>query len=162
MRVSDCSHGSSNCSQEAVSTHTIGGTLGHWALAATTANTHAVDNIALLGLVTQTASLVGARRARGTVDDVQLSELYFALSAKFNECIAGASCDVHDRDDRTPISLCVRQSRFEVMGIDRRRFSRVVFSYLPASHTEKEPQDIRLLLLLKLFDVFEGTHLRGR
>lgn len=34
-----------------------------------------------------------------------------------------------------------------------------VLSYLPAADTEKETEDIRLLLLLKLFDVFEGTHL---
>ncbi|KAH0250346.1 hypothetical protein KCV00_g393, partial [Aureobasidium melanogenum] len=32
-------------------------------------------------------------------------------------------------------------------------------AYLPAANTEKEAQDIRLLLLLELFDVFEGTHL---
>jgi len=30
-------------------------------------------------------------------------------------------------------------------------------SYLPASDTEKEAQDIGLLLLLKLFNVFEGA-----
>lgn len=32
-------------------------------------------------------------------------------------------------------------------------------SYLPAADSKKEPKDIRLLLLLKLFDIFEGTHL---
>jgi len=32
-------------------------------------------------------------------------------------------------------------------------------SYLPTSDTEKEAQHIRLLLLLKFFDIFEGTHL---
>ena len=55
---------------------TIGGTLGDRALAATTADTHAVDDIALLGLVAEAASLVGAAGPRGTVDDVQLAELY--------------------------------------------------------------------------------------
>lgn len=55
---------------------TIGSTLGGRSLATTTADTHTVDNIALLGLVTETASLVGARGARGAVDDVQLTELY--------------------------------------------------------------------------------------
>ena len=50
---------------------TVSGTLGGHALAATTADTHAVDDIALLGLVSETASLVGARRARGAVDNVQ-------------------------------------------------------------------------------------------
>ena len=55
---------------------TIGGTLGHGALATTTADTDSVDNVALLGLVTETAGLVGARRARSAVDDVQLTKLY--------------------------------------------------------------------------------------
>ena len=34
-----------------------------------------------------------------------------------------------------------------------------VSTYFPAADSEEESQDIRLLLLLKLFDVFEGTHL---
>ena len=54
----------------------IGGTLGSRALAATTADTDTVDNIALLGLVSETASLVQTGGARGAVDDVQLTELY--------------------------------------------------------------------------------------
>lgn len=33
-------------------------------------------------------------------------------------------------------------------------------SYLPAAHSEEESHDIGLLLLVKLFDIFEGTHLR--
>jgi hypothetical protein len=70
------------------SSHTICGTLWNWALAATTTNTDTVDNISLLGLVTKTARLVWTRWAGSTVDDVQLSKLYYALSAKFNECIA--------------------------------------------------------------------------
>lgn len=55
---------------------TVGGTLGHRPLAATAADADTVDDIALLGLVTEAASLVGARGARGAVDDVQLTELY--------------------------------------------------------------------------------------
>lgn len=35
----------------------------------------------------------------------------------------------------------------------------LVSTYFPAADSEEESQDIRLLLLLKLFDVFEGTHL---
>lgn len=54
---------------------TVGGTLGDGPLAATAADANAVDNVALLGLVAETAGLVGARRARGAVDDVQLAEL---------------------------------------------------------------------------------------
>lgn len=51
------------------------GTLADRLLAATAADAHAVDNIALLGLVAETAGLVWARRARSTVDDVQLTVL---------------------------------------------------------------------------------------
>ena len=57
-------------------THTVGGALGNGALAAATADTHAVDDIALLGLVTEAAGLVGTGGARGAVDDVQLTKLY--------------------------------------------------------------------------------------
>lgn len=79
--------------------HTHGGTLGCLTLATSTADTHAVDNITLLGLVTQAAGLVGARWAGSAVDDSELSELYYALSAKFNECIAEASSedDAHNQ-----------------------------------------------------------------
>lgn len=56
--------------------HTIGGTLWHWLLATTTANANTVDDIALLGLVTETTGLVWSGWARCAVDDIQLSELY--------------------------------------------------------------------------------------
>jgi multisubunit Na+/H+ antiporter MnhF subunit len=56
--------------------HTVGSTLRDRLLAAAAANTHAVDDIALLGLVSQTTSLIRARGTRGTVNDVQLAELY--------------------------------------------------------------------------------------
>jgi len=51
-------------------------TLRHRLLAATTSNTNSVDDIALLGLVAETTSLVWSRGTRSAVDDVQLSELY--------------------------------------------------------------------------------------
>lgn len=54
---------------------TVGGALWHWSLAATAADADTVDDIALLGLVSQAAGLVGAGWARGAVDDVQLAEL---------------------------------------------------------------------------------------
>ena len=50
-------------------------TLGDVFLAVTPADTDAVDNIALLGLVAQSASLVRARGTGSTVDDVQLAVL---------------------------------------------------------------------------------------
>ncbi len=50
-------------------------TLGSLALATTTADSDAVDEDALLGLVSQAASLLGTSRARAPVDDVQLAVL---------------------------------------------------------------------------------------
>lgn len=69
---------------------TVSGTLGRRALATSTADTDTVDDISLLGLVTQTASLVRTGWAGSSVNDIQLAKLYYALSAKFNECIAGS------------------------------------------------------------------------
>ena len=54
----------------------VGGTLGGRALAATAANTDTVDNVSLLGLVSETTSLVGAGRTGSTVDHIKLTELY--------------------------------------------------------------------------------------
>jgi hypothetical protein len=118
------------CSQPSamVPRHTVGGTLGDWALATSTANTSTVDNIALLGLVPKTASLVGAGWTGGAVDDVQLSKLYFALSAKFNECIAGAS-------SRCPPSPNVmRRPRERIQSIGVRSKSFQGSKYLTSQH----------------------------
>lgn len=79
--------------------------LGDLALAATTADTDAVDDEALLGLVAEAAGLVGAGGAAGAVDNVQLAEL-------------------------------------------------------PAADAEDETKDVRLLLLVELFNVLIGTHTR--
>ena len=53
----------------------VSGTLGDLLFAVTPAYTDTVDDIALLGLVAETTSPVGARRAGGTVNDVQLAVL---------------------------------------------------------------------------------------
>lgn len=53
----------------------VGGTLGDGLLAVAAADTDAVDNVALLSLVSEAAGLVGARWARSAMDDVQLTEL---------------------------------------------------------------------------------------
>ena len=53
----------------------IARTLGDGLLAVTTADANAVNNVALLGLVAKTASLVGAGGAGCAVDDVQLAVL---------------------------------------------------------------------------------------
>lgn len=57
-------------------THTVSGTLGGWPLASSTSDTDTVDNVTLLGLVAETAGLIGARGAGSTVDNVELTELY--------------------------------------------------------------------------------------
>lgn len=54
---------------------TVGGTLGHWSLSATSSDSDTVDHETLLGLVTQSSGLVGSRRSGGSVDDVLLSVL---------------------------------------------------------------------------------------
>jgi hypothetical protein len=66
--------------------HTVGSTLWRWSLAATTTNSDAVDNVALLGLVPETASLVWTGWTGCAVDNFQLSEpTVMHFSAKFNE-----------------------------------------------------------------------------
>lgn len=59
--------------------------LGSGPLAATAADTAAVDNVTLLGLVTETAGLVGARGTAGAVDDLQLAKLSMHSQLMFNE-----------------------------------------------------------------------------
>ena len=54
---------------------TVGSALGSLAFAATTSHADAVDDVSLLGLVSETAGLVGARGARGAVDDIELAKL---------------------------------------------------------------------------------------
>ena len=54
-------------------------TLGDVLLAVTTADTDAVDDIALLGFISEATSLVGTRGARCPVDDVQLTVLPAAV-----------------------------------------------------------------------------------
>jgi len=51
-------------------------TLRDWLLTTTSADTNAVDDIALLSFVTQATSLVRARRSSSAVDDIELTELY--------------------------------------------------------------------------------------
>lgn len=53
----------------------VGGTLVRVALAATAADTAAVDDVALLGLVAETAGLVGTRRVARAVDGGELAVL---------------------------------------------------------------------------------------
>lgn len=57
------------------------------------------------------------------------------------------------------IEVWLRPRELDCKVVSNEAFARGFLSYLPAADTEKEAQDIRLLLLLELFDVFEGTHL---
>lgn len=57
-------------------------TLGNRSLTATTADANTVNDIALLGLVSQAAGLVGARGAGSAVDHVELAELPAAETEK--------------------------------------------------------------------------------
>jgi hypothetical protein len=82
---------------------TVDATLGVGSLAASTSDAGTVDNKALLGLVTQAASLIRASGAGGAVDGGELS-------------------------------------------------------VLPASDAQQEAEDVGLLLLPELFEVFVGTH----
>lgn len=54
-------------------------TLRHRLFPVSAAHAHTVDQVALLSFVPQAASLVGAGRARGAVDNVQLTVLPAAL-----------------------------------------------------------------------------------
>jgi hypothetical protein len=116
---------------------TVGGTLGGRALATTTTDAGTVDNVTLLGLVTQTASLVGAAGAGSAVDDVQLAELYESTLSK---------CSTSTPKHRRSSVLC-------------RSFSGVGVSYLPAANAEQKAHHIALLLLLQLLEVLVGAHL---
>lgn len=61
---------------------TVGGTLVSMTLAATTTDTAAVDHVALLGLVSETTSLVGTAGTAGTVDGSELAVLPAANTEK--------------------------------------------------------------------------------
>lgn len=84
---------------------TVSSTLWNRSLSTTSSDSDTEDDETLLGLVTQSSSLVWSRWSRGSVDDVSLS-------------------------------------------------------VLPTSDSQQESRDVRLLLLLQLFQVFVGTHFR--
>ena len=135
----------------------------HWLLATSTTNSDTVNNIALLGLVTKTASLVRTRWSGSAVDDVQLAKLYYALSANVQRVYS------KEHQKRCPHPRPRPRRQYSNMFAEQIRSigsvsvscRKVDLSYLPASDTEKESQNIRLLLLLKLFDIFEGAHCVG-
>jgi len=100
---------------------TEGSTLGGGSLTVTATNTDTVDNITLLGLVAETTSLIGTRRAGSTVDDIQLSiKLFSQLDIVATRLLAD-------------FAICI--------------------PVFPASNAKQEAEDIRLLLLVKFFEI---------
>lgn len=87
-----------------VTGRTVGGTLRGRPLPSTPPDTDTVDNVALLGFVSETTGLVRAGWARGAVDDVQLAELELMYSQQiFNEYAQDTS--------RASSSPSIRQQR---------------------------------------------------
>lgn len=84
----------------------VGGTLGGRLFAVTAADTDAVHDVALLGLVSEAAGLVGARGARRAVDDRELAVLPAAdardelenvrllLGVELGEVLVGAHLEI--------------------------------------------------------------------
>lgn len=71
--------------------------------------------------------------------------------------IDALSADVQRVYSKTHESRVPQQKVFSMVFF----FSSSGKSHLPAANSEKESQDVRLFLLLKFFDVFEGTHLKN-
>jgi hypothetical protein len=116
-------------------------------LATSTADANAVDNVTLLGLVAETAGLVGARRAAGTVDDLELAKLLM-----HSQLSSTSNINQDPKVSRKSISYLPALSK--VSGIS----SRLQLSNTYAN-AHQEAHHVRLLLLLKLLDILEGTHL---
>ena len=80
----------------------------------------------------------------------------------FNECIARAREAIRPLLSQPRIEGCRRvgsqaHSRPQIY-IAIERCIRCVLTYFPASYSEEEAQHVGLLLLLKLFEILEGTH----
>jgi hypothetical protein len=114
-------------------------TLWNWLFTITPANTNSVDEITLLGLVSQTTSLVGTRRTGCTMYNVQLT-IFPASTSIFT------------------VSLGQGQLLIEINYEKKQRNSGQ--GYVP--HTEQETEDIRLLFLVEFPNVFIGTHLESK
>ena len=71
--------------------------LGSLPLATSTADADAVDNVTLLGLVSETAGLVGARGAACAVDDLKLAK----LSMHSQQCSTSTSIETESQDVHT-------------------------------------------------------------
>jgi hypothetical protein len=151
------------CACVCVCVHTVCGTLGRGPLATSTTHTNAVDDEALLGLVTQTAGLVGSGWAGCSVDDLEL-----AILAKIDALSANVQRVTPKQYKRVPSRRVFQAGRIfndsearEKNPIWKTPGSLVrlggCFTHFPASDTEQEAQHVGLLALLELFYVFEGT-----
>lgn len=87
-----------------VSGLTVGSTLGHRSLSATSSHSDSVDNVSLLGLVTKLSSLVRSRRSGSSVDSMELSvfpasnsqkesnDVGLLVSGDFFQVLVGTHC----------------------------------------------------------------------
>lgn len=84
-------------------------TLSAGPLATTSADSDSVDDIALLSFVSQSSSLIWSSWAACAVDDIQLSELYYALSANVQRVYSKTQkmCHIQQGRSRRDSSLTV-------------------------------------------------------
>jgi hypothetical protein len=75
----------------------------------------------------------------------------------FNECIARSIEKMSTSTSMSPIFQYVWRP-VSKYGFGVRCRKRIELSYLPAADTEKEAEDIGLLLLLKLLNVLKRAH----
>jgi hypothetical protein len=136
--------------------------LGRGPLATSTADADAVDNVALLGLVPETAGLVGARGAAGAVDNLQLAKLRCTLSYVQRVHPLGCKCDPRIGGSYLPaLSPVSKVQKWRNDVYVRGRASRSA-SCLTASSSEV-PRHLRLLAanvgVRASRRTLEGTHL---
>lgn len=81
-------------------------------------------------------------------------------STLWNRSLSTTSSDSDTEDDETLLGLVAQSSGLVWSGRSGSSVDDVLLSVLPTSDSQQESGDIRLLLLLQLFQVFVGTHFR--
>lgn len=79
-------------------------------------------------------------------------------STLWNRSLSTTSSDSDTEDDETLLGLVTQSSGLVWSGRSGSSVDDVLLSVLPTSDSQQESGDIRLLLLLQLFQVFVGTH----
>jgi len=72
--------------------------------------------------------------------------------------LTAATLDTNTVNDVTLLGLVAETTGLVWPGWSRRPVDGRELTVLPGSHTEEEPEDVRLLTLVKLFEVLVGTH----